>query len=84
MIFTFFLLLLLIIHIYLQQSDKHSKQDTQKLQICTSFSHLATDKKKSMCIISCIFMQIHIHGNTVDGPIGEAAIVFCYLWGSTE
>lgn len=45
MIFTFFLQLFLIIDIYLQQSDEHSKQDTKKLQIGTSFSHLAKRKK---------------------------------------
>lgn len=48
MIFTFFfcLLLLLIIHIHLQQSDEHSEQDTKKLQIGPSFSHLTKDEKK--------------------------------------
>lgn len=45
MIFTFFLHLFLIIHIYLQQSDEHSKQDTEKLQVGTSFSHLTKDEK---------------------------------------
>ena len=49
MIFTFFLLrLFLVVHIYLQQSDEHSKQDAKKLQIGAGLSHLATDKEKVM------------------------------------
>lgn len=45
MIFTFLLFhLFLVVHIYLQQSDEHSKQDAKKLQIGASLSHLATDK----------------------------------------
>lgn len=43
---TFFLLILLffIVHINLQQSDEHTEQDTKKLQVGTSFSHLEKDK----------------------------------------
>lgn len=45
MILTFlFLFLFLIIHINLQQSDEHAKQDTEKLQVGTRFSHLGKDQ----------------------------------------
>ena len=40
MILTILLFILLIIHINLQQSDEHPKQNTEKLQVGTSFPHL--------------------------------------------
>lgn len=40
-IFTFLFVLFFIIHIYLRQSYEHPKQNSEKLQVGTSFPHLA-------------------------------------------
>lgn len=40
LIFTFFLQLLFVVHINLQQSDEHPEQDAKELQIGTGLSHL--------------------------------------------
>lgn len=44
MILTFLLVLFFIINIYFQQSYEHPKQNTEKLQVGTSFPHLAKNK----------------------------------------
>lgn len=41
-----FLHFILIIHVDLKQPDEHPKQDTQKLQVGASFSHLAKERKE--------------------------------------
>ena len=45
MTLTLLFVLFLIIHIDLQQSDEHPKQDTEKLQVGSGFTHLAKDTK---------------------------------------
>lgn len=40
LIFTFFLHLLFVVHINLQQPDEHPEQDAKELQIGTGLSHL--------------------------------------------
>lgn len=72
-IFTFFFLLLfLIIHIDFQQSDEHSKQDAEELQIGSSFSHLIKGKK---------ILLVTLHSNA-QIAITYTSVLFSALGGT--